>query len=274
MRQRNIDGGSIQLSVLRRAPRVRRTLPLGPLLAYMTFLAGVAALWYTAFRPMMAADASAAPEPPPPVSAIAAAPAAPETPQPTEISEFQQKILQSVRDQVASGTVYSGAYYKIPYPGGDVPKEVGTSADLAVRALRAAGVDLQQAIQESRAAYPERFPLERWRNQEPDPSIDHRRIANIDAWMRHTAESLSTSIAIDDLEIYRPGDFVLWLLGDSGSVPNQVGIVTDRKNDEGVPYCATIAPSHGKISDEHLLTEWIVRSHYRLQAPPSAPSPP
>src|SRR5262249_28484167 len=43
-----------------------------------------------------------------------------------------------------NGAKYGGDYVSIPFPGGDLPRDQGVCTDVVIRALRNAGIDLQQ----------------------------------------------------------------------------------------------------------------------------------
>src|SRR5687768_18587739 len=87
------------------------------------------------------------------------------------------KIVAAARKQV--GTSYTQEYFKLSYPGGDVPKDRGACTDVIIRALRATGRDLQKLMHEDMkrnfAAYPSR---KQWGLTRTDKNIDHRRVLN------------------------------------------------------------------------------------------------
>src|ERR1700724_3149221 len=56
------------------------------------------------------------------------------------------RIVTRARTEVARGVKYDPSYERIGYPGGDVDSSRGACTDLVVRALRAAGIDLQRAV--------------------------------------------------------------------------------------------------------------------------------
>jgi uncharacterized protein YijF (DUF1287 family) len=67
------------------------------------------------------------------------------------------RVLARARDEVARGVVYDGRYRTLTYrdgvdagrfvyPGGDLDPARGVCTDVVVRALRAAGIDLQSAV--------------------------------------------------------------------------------------------------------------------------------
>src|SRR5687767_10963099 len=99
------------------------------------------------------------------------------TSQPKEPLSSVAKIVAAARKQV--GTSYTQDYFKLAYPGGDVPKDRGACTDVIIRALRATGHDLQKLMHEDMkrnfALYPSR---KQWGLTRTDKNIDHRRVLN------------------------------------------------------------------------------------------------
>jgi hypothetical protein len=271
--RRNIDGGTLPLSVLRRAPRERRSLAfLWPALLLMSGAAAVAVLWWSVFGPMFAkpdVEAPATAGTKPNGSGEKAGPVAPAGP-----TESQLRILDAAKSQLEAGIVYSGEYFQMAYPGGDVPANVGTSADLLIRALRQVGVDLQTDIPRHRQLRPGDYPKDRWKAGKPDTNVDHRRLANIYMYLKHHAKSLTTSTSERALADYQPGDIVMWTLRDGKPYPDHAGIVSDKVAADGMPYVVDIHPKTGRISGDHRLDEWPVRGHFRFLSPTLDPAPP
>lgn len=122
------------------------------------------------------------------------------------------KLISAAQEQTAYTLHYDGSYRRMRYPGGDVPRDRGVCTDVLIRAFRAAGVDLQQAVhedmQESFSEYPQRWGLSR-----PDPNIDHRRVANLMTFFRRQKKSLSLPVQIPAV---LPGDVIargIWVAG-------------------------------------------------------------
>ena len=88
--------------------------------------------------------------------------------------------------------LYNGAYRLIPYPMGDVPDHVGVCTDLAIRAYRKTGIDLQELVhldmRSDFSAYPNLWGLNR-----PDTNIDHRRVLNLQTFFNRKAKVLPIS---------------------------------------------------------------------------------
>lgn len=62
---------------------------------------------------------------------------------------------------------------------------------------------------------------------EPDPNIDFRRVPNLISFFSRNATSLTTSLS--EIAEWQPGDIVTF-----GA--NHVGIISDKRNKNGIPY--------------------------------------
>ncbi len=144
--------------------------------------------------------------------------------------------------------VYDAAYYKIPYPNGDVPSG-GACTDVIIRVLREQGIDLQQLIYEDMSKNFKEYPRS-WGLATPDPNIDHRRVPNIMCYFKRTGYRLPVT---DNLNDYKPGDIVTWSLGNA----THIGICLEN----GDVY-HNIGP-YAKI-DKNFLFNYKIIGHYRL----------
>ena len=61
---------------------------------------------------------------------------------------------------------------------------------------------------------------------EPDANIDFRRVRNLKVFFSHTAAALTTDVS--EIEEWQGGDVVIF--------ERHIGIVSDRRNKNGVPY--------------------------------------
>ena len=178
-------------------------------------------------------------------------------PAPGASPAFVERVIAAAVAQTGQPTRYDGSYRRIPYPGGDVPPDVGVCTDVVIRAYRAAGVDLQLRVHEdmSRAfsAYPSLWGLER-----PDANIDHRRVPNLQTYFRRKgAEAAVTR----DPRDYAAGDLVTWML--PGNLPH-IGLVTDRRSIDGSrPLIVHNIGNGPEIED--MLFDFTVTGHYRYR---------
>lgn len=176
----------------------------------------------------------------------------------------REQLLQAAHAQVGVTRFYDGSYVRLAYPGGDVPADRGVCTDVVVRALRATGLDLQQAVHEDMrrdfAAYPALWGLRR-----PDRNIDHRRVPNLETWLRRAGHALPASPRAAD---YRPGDLVSWRL--PGGLPH-IGIVSDRRAPDGSGRLLVVHNIGAGAQVEDVLLAWPPVGHFRLFREPSAP---
>jgi uncharacterized protein YijF (DUF1287 family) len=159
------------------------------------------------------------------------------------------KIVTGARAQV--GDAYVPGYAAIAYPNGDVPKGQGVCTDVVVRALRAAGYDLQRLVHEDMAAHFGAYPRE-WGLRRPDTNIDHRRVPNLRRFFERRGRSLPAGSG------WEPGDIVTWRRPNGLA---HTGIVSDRLGTGGAPL---VIHNIGTCAEEDALRAWPVTGHYRF----------
>jgi uncharacterized protein YijF (DUF1287 family) len=167
------------------------------------------------------------------------------------------RVLAAALAQTATRVTYDGAYRRIGYPGGDVPAHLGVCTDVIIRAYRAAGVDLQVLVHEDMKAAFAEYPRG-WGAQRPDPNIDHRRVPNLQAYLRRRGAALPPGRRA---EAYLPGDLVTWLL--PGNLPH-IGLVTGRRSADGArPLIVHNIGRGPEVGD--MLFEYPITGHYRFR---------
>ncbi|WP_227977853.1 DUF1287 domain-containing protein [Arenimonas daejeonensis] len=184
--------------------------------------------------------------------------------QPPEITQ----VLKAAHAQVGVTRHYDGSYVRLDYPGGDVPADRGVCTDVVIRAYRAAGLDLQLAVNEDMrrnfAAYPQLWGLSR-----PDRNIDHRRVPNLETWARRAGHALPVTT---DPAAYRPGDLVSWRLPNG--LPH-IGVVSDRRTFDGSNRPLIVHNIGAGARVEDVLFAWPPVGHFRIfRDPEPAASPP
>lgn len=188
-------------------------------------------------------------------------------PWPTEMSVAQRTMISRADAELARGVRLSVRYHAMSYPWGDLPDHLAASADLIIRCLRSVGLDLQQMIHHDRTNHPDRYPLHLWSSKKADKSIDHRRLPNLHAFVRHFAESKSVlSDSEEKRASFQPGDLVFWTPGGGGAHPGLAGIVLDRRDERGYPLVMTVTNEDGWVTDHHPIHDWPITGHYRIAA--------
>jgi len=165
------------------------------------------------------------------------------------------KVVAAAVAQVGVTIHYAPAYQRLSYPGGDLPADRGVCTDVVIRAFRAAGVDLQQAVHEDMAAHFGEYPRA-WGLTRPDSNIDHRRCPNLVTFFRRRGALRPVSDLPRD---YQPGDLVFWRL--PSGVPH-VGLVSDRPGPEGRPLVVHNIGLGAQLED--VLFSWPVTAHARF----------
>jgi len=260
MRRSPFETSRRHTGVVYRAPRKKRTpFPVLLFLGYLGMFSGIV-LWWWSTSPKHVEDTTILDSKKSALTAVQPSSAAQELLK-------EQKIMGSIREQSKLGVRYSSKYYNIGYPGGDVPSNVGVSTDVVIRALRAVDVDLQQLIYEDRLRNPDKYPLERWSNPEPDQSVDHRRVVNLAVFLKR----FSRPLPLTDWSSYRPGDIIFWRIGN-GEFPDHVGVVLETTNSDNVPLVAELNSQAKKISVRTPANLWPVRGHYRFLEDPAVSS--
>ena len=166
------------------------------------------------------------------------------------------QLVGAAQERLKVDIRYDGSYTALDYPGGDVAPNIGVCTDVIIRSYRAAfGFDFQKAVHEDMredfSAYPNRWGLKR-----PDKNIDHRRVPNLETYLKRQGASRPLSQKASD---YKAGDIVTFRLG--GSLPH-IGIVSDNKAANGTPLI--IHNVGAGPQEEDVLWAYQLYGHYRF----------
>ncbi len=158
----------------------------------------------------------------------------------------QTDILQGALDYIGTRPKYKSKYYQTGYPD----DEYGVCTDVVANALKSAGYDLMELVGEDIAENQDDYPLE-----EADINIDFRRVKNLKVFFAHTAVGLTTDVT--DIEAWQGGDIVIF--------SNHIGIISDRRNENGVPYVIHHNdPMQRSYEQDILESRPDIVGHYRM----------
>ena len=129
----------------------------------------------------------------------------------------QLDILNGALTYVSTHPKYKSRYYETGYPDDGY----GVCTDVVAYALKNAGYDLQVLVNADIREQPQDYMV-----AEPDANIDFRRVRNLKVFFSHTAAALTTDVS--EIEEWQGGDIVIF--------ERHIGIVSDRRNKNGVPY--------------------------------------
>lgn len=169
---------------------------------------------------------------------------------------FADSLVDAAMDRLKANVVYDPKYYRISYPGGDVPSDRGVCTDVVIRSYRKLGVDLQKEVHEDMKANFEKYP-KKWGLSKTDTNIDHRRVPNLQTFFKRKGKSLPVTKNPKD---YLPGDLVTWLL--PGNLPH-IGIVVSEFADESRGRRMIVHNVGAGPDMEDALFSWEITGHYR-----------
>ncbi|MCC6097890.1 MAG: DUF1287 domain-containing protein [Olsenella sp.] len=158
----------------------------------------------------------------------------------------QADILQGALAYVGTHPKYKSEYCEGGYPDDGY----GVCTDVVAFALRSAGYDLRELVDADIREDPFAYGIET-----PDKDIDFRRVKNLQVFFRRNETSLSTDV--HDIGSWQGGDIVVF--------SNHIGIVSDRRNRDGVPYVIHHNdPLQASYEQDILESRDGVVGHYRM----------
>ncbi|MCK9460983.1 MAG: DUF1287 domain-containing protein [Proteobacteria bacterium] len=168
-------------------------------------------------------------------------------------------VLRGAKKTLLNAARYDTAYYAIPYPNGDVPRDVEACSDVVIRALRNAGIDLQKEIAEDIRRRPKAYP----NVTAQKISIDHRRVRNQVVWFARFLTRLGTDADSAHPEAWLPGDIALFdTLSKPG--PDHIGVVSDAIGPSGLPLVINNWTFGSTTAEMDLLAFVPVTHHFRM----------
>ena len=169
-----------------------------------------------------------------------------------------EDILIGARKDVSNKPTYVSKYYAGGYP----PDNEGVCTDVIWRALKEAGYNLKDMVDEDIKNNVQDYPRV---EGTPDTNIDFRRVPNLKVFFDRNYEKLTTDIIPNDIENlseWQGGDIVIF------ASPNQhIAIVSDKRNKEGVPYIIHNAgPTTKEVNELEYWNDYIspIVGHYRI----------
>jgi len=171
-------------------------------------------------------------------------------------------VLVGAKKTVLNADAYTEGYVEMPYPMGDVPRTMGVCTDVIVRAVRNAGIDLQQALHDDIRRAPKAYPMIKGRG---NPSIDQRRVGTLLPYFKRHWEAHTAKLD-DPQDPLRPGDVIFMDTFPSRSGPDHIGILSDRTDDRGLPLVINNWTNGTTTSEMDLLA--FVPVMYRFRLPP------
>ena len=158
----------------------------------------------------------------------------------------QTDVLAGVKNYVARNPKYKSKYYETGYPN----DEYGVCTDVVAFGLNNAGYDLMTLVNEDIKNNIDSYNIE-----VIDKNIDFRRVKNLKIYFERNAISLTTDVS--KIEEWQGGDIIIF--------ENHIGVISDSRNKNGVPFVIHHANPFQKYYEEDILeTRNDIVGHYRI----------
>lgn len=157
----------------------------------------------------------------------------------------QSDILNNVRNYIKTKPQYKSQYYGTGYPD----DQYGVCTDVVAFGLLDAGYDLMELVNQDIHKNPDDY------NDVGDKKIDFRRVRNLNVYFKNNAISLT--LDVNDIEEWQGGDIVVF--------KKHIGIVSDKRNRNGIPFVIHHAhPFQLHYEEDILENRDDIIGHYRI----------
>lgn len=160
----------------------------------------------------------------------------------------QTDILNNVKQYIKTKPKYKSKYYETGYPN----DEFGVCTDVVAFGLKSAGYDLMELVNADITDNKEKYNIE-----VIDKRIDFRRVRNLDIYFKDNHISLTTDLS--KIEEWQGGDIIVFR--------NHIGIISDKRNKNGIPFLIHHANPFQVNYEEDVLElyeEGYIIGHYRI----------
>ncbi|MBQ9691177.1 MAG: DUF1287 domain-containing protein [Eggerthellaceae bacterium] len=157
----------------------------------------------------------------------------------------QNDVLQNAREWLSSDREYKNEYFSCGYPDNGT----GVCADVVAWSMLHAGYDLRALINEDIAKDKAAYNI-----VVPDENADFRRVETQHIWFKRNTIELATDT--NDGQAWQGGDIVVF--------KDSIGIISDKRNENGVPYVLHFIESSKNWEEDILEGNKGVICHYRI----------
>ena len=158
----------------------------------------------------------------------------------------QTDIINNTRKYIKTKPKYQSKYYATGYPD----DEYGVCTDVVAFSLKDSGYDLMDLVYNHVKENRELYNIDTI-----DKNIDFRRVVNLDVYFKNTAIVLTNDI--NKIEEWQGGDIVVF--------KKHIGIVSDKRNKNGVPFIIHHANPYQVHYEEDILEQRDdIIGHYRI----------
>lgn len=158
----------------------------------------------------------------------------------------QTDILNSVREYIKTKPKYKSKYYGTGYPD----DEYGVCTDVVAIALLNTGYDLMNLVNNDIRNNRQLYKIEII-----DKNIDFRRVENLNTYFKNN--SISLTIDINNIKNWQGGDIIVF--------KNHIGIISNNRNKDGIPFIIHHSSKYQLYYEEDILkNRKDIIGHYRI----------
>ena len=158
----------------------------------------------------------------------------------------QTDILNSARDYIKTKPKYKSKYYGTGYPD----DEYGVCTDVVAIALLNTGYDLMNLVNNDIRNNRQLYKIEII-----DKNIDFRRVENLNTYFKNN--SISLTIDINNIKNWQGGDIIVF--------KNHIGIISNNRNKDGIPFIIHHSSKYQLYYEEDILkNRKDIIGHYRI----------
>jgi len=158
----------------------------------------------------------------------------------------QTDILNSVREYISTKPKYKSKYYDGGYPN----DEYGVCTDVVGFGLLGSGYNLMELVSEDVKNNPDNYD-----SDAGDKNIDFRRVRILKVYFKKNNIELTTDL--NKIEEWQGGDIVIF--------NKHIGVISDKRNKDGIPFIIHNAnPYQSSYEEDILLYRNDIVGHYRI----------
>lgn len=159
----------------------------------------------------------------------------------------QTDILENVKKYISTNPTYKSKYYATGYPN----DEYGVCTDVVAQGLLNSGYDLMELVNSDIKDNKDLYNIDKI-----DKNIEFRRVRNLKVYFKRHAISLTTDL--NKIEQWQGGDIVIF--------KSHIGIISDKRNKEGIPFLIHHGSPYQLRYEENVLKQYKddIVGHYRI----------
>ena len=187
----------------------------------------------------------------------------------TNYTDVQKKITLRILELLDEDIEYGMEYFPNTYYPSTDNKWIST--DVISVVLNDCGIDIMELIYKDMTEHKEDYPMDIKGRKTPIKYIDSRNVFFQERFFKRNALILPIEYDSEDENInliWQAGDIVYFQIDkDDPDSDHYGGLISSRKNEDGVPLVLMITSELEKVSEVDVLLEYKIVGHFRYPPP-------